>query len=193
MQSIYFKNWNSWDDYYQSLNTNSKRNYKRAIEEIDGLNIVTKRGLAALTELLFLAKCRQNINVSKGLAHSVLRFAVGFAAKSALLGDRQFVSVVRSGAMRLAAISGIEFGERLIYLEGGRSVDRRGAQWYLIIETMKEFRQRHPAGVFEMGYVDYALHDEAIGDGLLRFRAACRVTDVDTSVVTFEFNPAPAG
>ena len=193
VQSVDFKNWKTWEDYFGSLNTNAKRNYKRAIKEIDRLNIVTKRGLSALTELACLAKCMQNVNECKGLTHSVLRFAAGFVVKAALLGDRQFVSVVRSGTKRLAAISGVEFGDSLFYLEGGRSVDQPGAQWYLVIEALKEFRRRRPDGVFVMGYVDYALHDEAVGGGLLRFRAACQVTNVATSIVKFDFDPAAIG
>jgi hypothetical protein len=190
VQSVYFRNWETWDDYFNSLQTNAKRNYKRAIKEIEGLNIVTRRGLRALTELPFLAKCVGNVYRSKGVTHSVPRIAAGFLVKAMLFGDRQFIRVVRSGTRRLAAISGVEFGDRLFYLNGGRGVNQAGAQWYLTIEALRDFRRTHPDGVFVMGHVDYALHDAAINGGLLRFRAACQVTDAPTSVIKFAFSPA---
>jgi hypothetical protein len=113
--------------------------------------------------------------------------------RTALNGDRHFVSVVRSGRKRLAAIGGVEFGSRLDFIDGGAAIQQPGAQWYLMIEALKEFHRKQPEGVFGMGFVDvdYAL-DEKIEDGLLRFRKACQVTDSPTSVVEFRFQPTAA-
>jgi Ser-tRNA(Ala) deacylase AlaX len=195
-QSVYFSNWRSWDDYYEAISMIAKKESSRASKKIEGLNIVTKRGLAALTEVSFLAKCKVKTRAAKRVSFKVpfpgLRFALVFALQSLLIGDRQVVSVVRSGERRLAVLSGIEFGQYLFYIDGGRLDDWYGAQWYLIIETFKEFFSRRPNGVVEMGHFEPAGHVEEIGDGLLKSRRSLRVTDAPTSIVVFGYDPDPS-
>jgi hypothetical protein len=188
-QEVHFRNWKTWDEYYRNISTNSKRNYKRAVNNIEDLNIVNNHGLAAVTELWFLTKSKRTTSISKSLNFNLLDFVARFIVRSVLFGDRQFVSVVRSGRTRLVAISGIEFGSRLFYLDGGTCVERRGANWYLMIEALKEFRRRCPEGIFMMGAIDhpYPTHKEA--QGVVRFRLACRVTNLHGCVVKFLYRP----
>ena len=194
-QSIYFSNWRSWDEYYESISVIAKKESSRASKKIEELNIVTKRGLAALTELSFLAKCKARTRRAKRVSFRVplpgLRFTLEFALQSLLIGDRQVVSVVRSGERRLAVMSGIEFGQYLFYIDGGRLDDWYGAQWYLILETFKEFFSRRPDGVVEIGHFYPAEDVEEIGDGLLKSRRSLRVTDAPTSIVVFGYDPDP--
>jgi hypothetical protein len=59
-----------------------------------------------------------------------------------------------------------------------------------MIEALKEFSRRHPDGIFVMGTVgDCAASDRAALGGLLRSRAACQVTNVQTAVVSLRFDP----
>jgi hypothetical protein len=55
-QSVRFKNWKSWDDYLGRISTNAKRNYKRAIKEIDELNIVTKTRVGDAARIAIFAQ-----------------------------------------------------------------------------------------------------------------------------------------
>ena len=45
VQSVNFKDWKTWDNYYRGISANAKRNYKRAVKEIDQLNIVTSSSI----------------------------------------------------------------------------------------------------------------------------------------------------
>ena len=190
IQSVYFKNWDSWESYYRGVSTNAKRNHKRAARTIDQLNIVTRRGPASIVDFWFLFQCYRNVAVTKNLRLPLSGFVLGFFLRAAILGDRHFVSVVRSGSTRLSAISGVEFGSKLSYIHGGRGDDdQRGAAWYLMIESLREFSRRHPDGVYLFGTSDVAARDQARSDGLLRSRMACQATDVRTSIFTFRFDP----
>jgi hypothetical protein len=150
---------------------------------------MTRRGLAAMTEAIFLAKCKRKALIQKGLNFFTLRFLIRFAVRCIFVGDRQFVSVVLSGGKRLSAISGLEYGAILHYVDGGRSDDRNGAAWYLMIETLRRFYERCPHGVFELGYFYETTHTEAGGGGLVRFRRACQATDLPADVIRFRFDP----
>ena len=46
---------------------------------------------------------------------------------------------------------------------------------------------RAPHGKFVMGYVDFAIHSDDEGGGLLRSRQACQASDFPTSVVQFRY------
>ena len=42
-QSVYFSNWRSWDEYYETISVIAKKESSRASKKIAWLNIVTKR------------------------------------------------------------------------------------------------------------------------------------------------------
>jgi hypothetical protein len=188
-QSVYFKDYDSWESYYRGVGTNAKRNHKRATRTIDQLNIVTRRGPASIVDFWFLLRCYRNVAATKNIRLPVNRLVFEFFFRAAILGDRHFVSVVRSGSTRLSAISGVEFGSKLSYIHGGRGDDDRpGAAWYLMIESLREFSRRHPDGVYLFGTSDCPARDQTRSDGLLRSRMACRATDVGASLFTFRFD-----
>jgi hypothetical protein len=57
---------------------------------------------------------------------------------------------------------------------------------------IKRSYERSPFGKFVMGNVDYALHEEKLGGGLLGSRTACRATGQPTRIISFRYGCAAA-
>ena len=124
----------------------------------------------------------------KGLAFAPWR--AGLSGLGMILTCPQYVfTAVVSGKNRaLGAIFGVEFGTHVYYDSGGSRPDNGGAAWFLTLAILRRTYERNPrTAKFIMGYVDYAMHEEKIGGGLLRFRRSCRVSDYPTSVVRFSY------
>ena len=97
-------------------------------------------------------------------------------------------SVIRNGRKVLAAFFGATFGEMTYYFDGASRRRNGGASWRLVLEMMRRAYQQAPKGKFVMGYVDYAIHDKALSDGLIWSRTACRASEYPTSIVTFQYS-----
>lgn len=185
VQYIDFAKSSSWDEYYKSISTNSKRNANRAEKEIPNLNIKQLRGVGTLREIFYLVNLRDEIYMQKDIKFEKVRAALSYFSRVIGFGKKSFAASLTSNKKYLASISGVMFNDKIYYLDGGRDTTARGAAWYLTIEMLRICYARAPQGKFIMGYVDYAIHDEAVGGGLLRSRQSCRTTDLVTSTLQF--------
>jgi hypothetical protein len=186
VQYIDFAKWDSWDEYYKSISTNSKRNANRAEKEIANLNIEQLHGVKTLKEIFYLVNLRDEIYTQKDIKFEKIRAALSYFGRLIGFGGKSFAASLTSDKKYLASISGVIFNDKTYYLDGGRDTGTRGAAWYLTIEMLRICYARASKGKFIMGYVDYALHDDAVGGGLLRSRQSCRTTDLATSIVSFK-------
>ena len=185
VQYIDFSKWNSWDEYYKNISTNSKRNANRAEKEIANLNLEQLHGIKTLKEIFYLVNLRDEIYTQKDIKFEKIRAALSYCGRLIGYGNKSFAASLTSNSKYLASISGVMFNDKIYYLDGGRDTATRGAAWYLTIEMLRICYARAPKGKFIMGYVDYALHDDAVGGGLLRSRQSCRTTDLTTTIVSF--------
>ena len=188
VHAVDFSRWPTWDDYWQAISSNSRRNARRAELLIPDLSIAIHQGHQAARDIPTLLSLRAAMYKRKGIAFGPWR--AGLSGLGMILTFPQYVfTAVVSGQNRaLGAIFGIEFGPHVYYANGGSRPDNAGAAWYLTLSMLRRTYERNPrTAKFIMGYVDYATHDQKISGGLLRFRQSCRVSAYPTSVVCFSY------
>ncbi len=186
VQAVDFSRWESWQAYFKAISENSRRSAKAAQRDLPDLRVTVHTGMAALRDVPAVARLRDSVAERKGLDYrgqSALRYAFGV-----ITGGRRFTTAVASSGRRaLSSYYGAEFGDRTYYLEGGSAPDNGGAAWSLLIGMLQRAYERHPRGKFVMGYIDYSIHQDDVGGGLLRARNACRVAEHETSILRFRY------
>ena len=188
VQAVDFSRWDTWDAYFRSISENSRRSYKAAARDLPDLRIDVRHGLDALRDVIDAGRLHDAMAERKGLkrGRSAVRYAFGLITG----GPDYATAVARVGKRALSAYYGAEFGDLTYYLEGGSAKDNGGASWALLIGMLQRAWDKGPRGKFVMGYVDYSLHSDEAGGGLLRSRNACRVTNFETSIFRFRYDPA---
>jgi hypothetical protein len=186
VHAVDFNQWQSWDEYWNSTSSNTRRNAKRA--EAKGLNIVSRQGHACLLCVSSVLRLRSATYARKGLRFQPLGSFASYIGTHLVAPQYRLVGFVQDAEKVLAAFIGVEFGTHTYYLDGGSHAANNGAAWYLQKRMLQRTWERHPGrGKFVMGYVDYATHDERIGGGLLRSRRAVRARAYETSTVLFSY------
>lgn len=187
VQAVDFSRWESWQAYFKAISENSRRSAKAAERDLPNLRMTVHTGISALRDIPAVARLRDSVGERKGLDYqgqSALRYAFGV-----ITGGNRFTTAVASADGRpLSSYYGADFGERTYYLEGGSAPNNGGAAWSLLIDMLRRSYERHPRGKFVMGYIDYSIHQDDVGGGLLRARNACRVVEYETSVLRFRYD-----
>lgn len=188
VHAVDFSRWDTWEAYFRAISENSRRSYKAAARDLPTLRVDVRRGADALRDVVDVARLHDDMAERKGLSggRSALRYAFGVVSG----GTDYVTAVARVGKRALSAYYGAEFGSLTYYLEGGSARDNGGASWTLLISMLQRAYNRNPRGKFVMGYVDYSLHSDEAGGGLLRSRNACRVTSFETSIFRVHYDPA---
>lgn len=184
-----FSLWKDWEHYFRCISNNSKRNAMRAEKELPNLRIEIFYGAKIITKLLHLVKARRIMYKSKFISFNEVSALISYLGRTLLNGKNSYAAFACNDSENFASVSGINFGENNYYLDGGRAEASHGAAWYLMIAMLRNTYNISPTGKFVMGYVDYAIHDDAVGGGLLRSRHSCRVAEQATSIVSFSFDP----
>ena len=188
VQAVDFSRWPTWDDYWRAISSNGRRNARRAELLFPDLSIAIHQGRRAALDIPTLLSLRAAVYRRKGLAFAPWRAGLSGLVMILMCPQHVFTAVVSGHNRALGAIFGIEFGPHVYYDSGGSQPGNDGAAWSLTLAMLRRTYERNPrTAKFIMGYVDYALHDEEIGGGLLRFRRSCRVSDYPTSVVRFAY------
>ncbi len=193
VQAVDFSRWKSWDDYYSAISQNSKRNAAKAAKD-GSLEFRVWGGFKALSQVMHLARLRQSTATRKNLG--VGAFSAAWSAGVWILccPKPSLLFLVRARGRALAAAYGWRIGDNFWYFQSGSADNNGGAAWWFTIETLKRcYDMLGPKGKFVMGYIDYSLHEDEKGGGLLRSRQSCRVTDFQTSLVTFNYRGPVAG
>ncbi|HET6971783.1 MAG TPA: GNAT family N-acetyltransferase [Phenylobacterium sp.] len=185
VHAVDFSRWRSWDDYYRQISENSRRNAKAAERRFPDLEVRVRAGRASLQMLPALVRLKDHQRRRKGLNLSTASLAVTYAVSALFEPEHVLSAGVWGGGRMLSTCFGWEVGDNFWYLDAASAPDNGGAAWTLLLAMLKRAYERCPTGKFIMGYVDYAIHDEAQGGGLLRSRQACRVQDYPTSILTF--------
>lgn len=187
VQAVDFARWPDWDDYYRGVVGNVRRAATAAPRRYPDLAVAVRKGRLALGALRDLTRLRTSVAERKDLDVSPLRFLLTRLAMTLTCSPYVIAGVARAEGRALGAFYGAEFGRNTYYLDGASAAQNFGASWRLLFTMMERAFSRAPTGKFVMGYVDYALHEEARGGGLLRSRRACRVSDYSTSIVRFRY------
>lgn len=185
VEAVDFSRWRSWEDYWHATSNNIRRNVRKAQTEIPDLALESHRGVRSLADVPTITRLRAATLGRKGLTMKPVNFAASTAGTILSCPEYTFTAVAFGRGQVLAAFSGLQFGSSTYYVDGGSASGNSGASWYLMMNMLREAYERDPDGKFVMGYVDYAIHQEAVGGGLIRSRRSCRVTDYGTSIVSF--------
>ena len=188
VQAVDFSRWLDWESYHRAISENSRRNAKVALRDMPNLQIDTKTGWRCLAAIPALIRLRSSTTLRKGLANSIPRSAASYAATILLCSRYMFTSIATNGRLRLSSFYGARFGGNTYYLEGGSASKNGGAAWHLLLSILRDAYELNPRGKIIMGYIDHSTHDDEASGGLLRSRAACRVTDYPTSVIDFRYS-----
>lgn len=187
VHAIDFRKWPTWDAYYRGMSENSRRNEKVALRDLPDLRLDLRAGLSCLSSIPALIRLRSSMTMRKGLRHSAVSSIASYIGTIVSCQRYVFTGVSRDGQRELSSFYGATFGANTYYLEGGSRPDNHGAAWHLLISILRRSYEQNPTGRFVMGYIDRSTHDEAASGGLLRSRAACRVSDYPTSVIDFHY------
>jgi hypothetical protein len=185
IQAVDFSNWSSWDDYYRSISENARRNAKAADRNHPDLAIEVRRGTDWLRYMPDLVHLQMDQARRYGWRDSALSRMVHYTALTLACSEFTVGAAARAGGKTLAVSNGWAAGPNFWYINAASERENGGAAWKLLIEMLRFSYERAPQGKFVMGHVDYAIHDDAEGGGLLRSRRSCRVTDYPASIVTF--------
>ena len=188
VQAVDFSRWPSWDRYWAKVSDSVRYESKYAPERVPGLRLERYKGLSMLKTIKAIVDQQKASYARKEMDYS--RFKQGLRYAYYMLRCRASLEVVLAVADDgvLAAYYGARVGDRTYYIYGGQKAGSGGANWYLLKEMTREAFEAAPTGKFVMGNVDYAIHEEASGGGLLRARRALRVSDFETSIVTFKYS-----
>lgn len=187
VQAIDFNRWSSWGEYYRTLRKGAKQSAKFAFRDMPTLALTTGVERGVLRHLPALLRLRLAASRRKGLGLRWADLAISYLACMALCPQHIVSRSAVVGDKVFSVYYGAEFGRDAYFLDSGSLAENKGAAWAVLISMIKRSYERSPSGKFIMGYVDYALHDEELGGGLLRSRAACRASDYPTSVVSFRY------
>lgn len=189
VHAVDFSRWQSWDEYWASTSSNTRRNAKKG--ESANLSIDVRTGIGCLSHVGAIARLRSVMYERKGIEFHQLRALAGYVAGHIFAPQYRLSAIAAEKTEPLAGFIGYEFGTHTYYLAGGSRASANGSGWYLQKSMLQRAWERTQGRAkFVMGYVDYATHDEAIGGGLLRSRRSVNVTDYETSIVTFFYEGA---
>ena len=189
VQGVDFAHWPTWDAYWRQISNNSRRDFARAQKTYPDLKIEIHRGLEALKDCLALTQERSATYRRKGLPFHSWRELASCVAGVLFSPENTFMALAVAGGRIRAIFQGFELADKTYYISGAAGTGANGAGWFLQLSLVKDAYDRRPDGKFVLGYVDYAIHNEAVGGGLLRSRRAIRASDWPTSEVQFSYRP----
>lgn len=189
VQGVDFTKWPSWDRYWAKVSDSVRYESKYAPERVPGLRLERFTGLAMLKTIPAIMELQGASYARKAIGYNRWKQGLRYAYYMARCWRSLEVVLAVADAGVLAAYYGGRLGDRTYYIFGGQKAGSGGANWYLLKEMTRAAYEGSPEGRFIMGNVDYAVHEEASGGGLLRARRALRVSDFETSMVTFRYRP----
>jgi hypothetical protein len=187
VQYVDFSQFANWDAYYSAISTNSKRNGNMAKKLFPDIRVNIRDGVAAFPALRRHIALRGRILESKSINFDALTAALSSYAGVLAFGKNLRIANACAEGRVLASMRVIDIGDASYYLDGGREVGQNGASWLLMINKLQMAYNRNPKGKFVMGYIDYTIHDEDIGGGLIRSRRSCKVVDLESSIFSFDY------
>ncbi|MDQ0559883.1 hypothetical protein QO004_001665 [Rhizobium mesoamericanum] len=186
VQAVDFRRWSNWDEYWASTSSNTRRNAKRG--EKAELRVAVRTGFACLFHLVAIARLRSVMYERKGIQFDRLRTLVAYVGGHLTAPQYRLAAIASEGKQPMAGFIGYEFGTHTYYLAGGSRGSNNGAAWYLQkLMLQRAWERSGGCAKYVLGYVDYAVHDEAVGGGLLRSRRSVNASNHETSIVTFRY------
>jgi hypothetical protein len=196
LQAIDFSAWQTWEAYFSAISQNARRNAKKARTSIPEPSLKVRYGLATLKHMPTLAHLYVWTNIRKGLAASsvhalglILGRSLGRFVRSITMREHIMTAVARNGKPTLAVFYGalavfygMRFGRNVYYLAGGSKKRNGGVAWHLLLTMIENaYRCSGGMGKFVMGPLSSGLTE------LAKSRKQCRVTDFNTSIVSFSY------
>jgi hypothetical protein len=193
VQGIDYAQWASWDDYFLALNKNKRREAKNAKRRFAAMKQAVSRGHSAIWKIIPLARLRGHAHERKQIRFSPIWAGLRYLLDFALCPSQAIVAYVEGDKHVRAIARTIEFGPISYYVDAGAAADNRGAAWRLVLSLIRDARERNPQGKFLLGYYYLSTATNPAGLGLLRARAALRVSEWRTSLIRFDYKPPFAG
>jgi hypothetical protein len=187
VQAIDFAQWDSWDSFMRGIRKGARQSAQFARRDIPDLAFRSFWGRSGVTAIRTLMRLRLGLSSRKRLGLRTGNLLASYLGWMVFCPKLTVTRLAIGRGQPLAAYLGMEFGENTYYWEAASVPDNQGAQWALLLSSIKEASDRAPKGRFVMGYVNYAIHDDEVGGGLVRSRQAVRAVDFATSVVAFRY------
>lgn len=182
VQAVDFSGWPSWEAYWASTSSNTRRNAKRG--EKNGLSISVRTGFGCLADALAITRLRATMCARKGIEFDRLYALAHYVGGHLFAPDYRLAAICTDGKQPLACFVGYEFGPHTYYLAGASLGASDGAAWYLQKRMLQRAWERSgDRARFVAGNIGYVPLDE----GVLRSRKSINVADFATSVVTFRY------
>lgn len=185
VHGVDFAEWPNWETYKRAISENCRRNANKAARQYADIRVIVDKNLAALRRIPTLIRFRYDMYRRKELGFRPLSAARSYIG-DLLLSPAEFVVVSVIAGRKVRSVLHLErFGNLTYYFDGASSSDAGGTSWFLMLEILKSTYEESPTGKFLMGYSHKATLGQPIGIGLERSRAALRVRNWSTSVITF--------
>ena len=194
VHAVDFSRWPDWEKYYRDISENSRRNAKKAEQAHPDMQIVVRKGFAALGALPNLLRLRTSLYRRKNLSFDSARVFLGYVGRILVCPAETTVAWAAAGATAetLAVYHGVEFGQYSYYLDGAAALGAEGGAWSLLITMLRRAYDRTPTGKFIMGYM-VVPPTKVVPEGLMRSRRAVRVNEYPTGIVQFRWAPELQG
>jgi len=189
VHAITFVSWENWETYYRAISDNAKRNAAKAVKSDPNMRVESLAEWHSLPYFLQIFWMRRMMYIRKNTNLGVLAWMVRFMRRLVFLG--RYVSVVRViyHGRHTAFACIIQFGRLSYYADGASVRDNGGSAWHLLTEIIRKSWGICPTGMFVMGFDGAGFRDQFEGwDNVLLQRQQCRVSQIATSVVTFDYH-----
>ena len=194
VQAVDFNQWPNWDDYFQAVSPNIRRNVKKAHRSYPDIRYVERRKTGVYWDFLALQISRYCLFRRKGVRRSFQSIVLRSLFRLLFTNKYAISARCDTETCTLAHYSGIDFGQDSFFLEASARPNSQGASWFLLMAVMARAHQRSKGqGRFVMGPDEQLDRGDPAWEGLVRSRQQCRVVSHPTSVITFIYGSDDLG
>jgi hypothetical protein len=144
-----FRRWSGFADYRDAVSENIRRDYRKAVAAAAVFE--ARRGLAALRDVVTLARLRREVMRRNGEKFSMTMDVARLVLKIVCIGNRAFIATVRARGRCHAAFFGVECGDDVYYVAGGTEKNAHGYGSFLFLTLIERWFGSHPNAKLFLG------------------------------------------
>jgi hypothetical protein len=144
-----FRRWSGFAHYRNEVSENIRRDYRKAVAA--GAVLECRRGLAALRDVVTLARMRGGVLRRNGEPFSMALDILRHVVKILCIGDRAFIATVRADGRCYSAFLGVQFGDNVYYIAGGTVRNAHGYGSFLFLTQIEKWFGANPNGKLYLG------------------------------------------
>jgi hypothetical protein len=144
-----FRRWSGFAHYRSEVSENIRRDYRKAVAAAAVFE--SRRGLAALRDVVTLARLRGEVMRRNGEPFSMALDITRHVLKILCIGDRAFIATVRAEGRCHSAFFGVQFGDDVYYVAGGTEKNAHGYGSFLFLTLIEQRFGANPNGKLYLG------------------------------------------